>query len=75
MTGHADHEGQLVLADRQLIAILVRLDDEVHGEDRGLWFLEAGFGRVAHPNAPKFDSLDEAQTWIARRLASTLVLG
>jgi hypothetical protein len=37
-----------------------------------MWFLEAGFGAVDHPDPPTFDSLDEAQSWIARRLAGTL---
>jgi len=68
MTGHADHEGQLVLADRQLIAILVRLDDEIHGEDRGLWFLEAGFGPCHGPSHPTFRDLEDAARWINERL-------
>jgi hypothetical protein len=73
-TDSPDEEGQLVLADGRLVAVLVHLSDEYEA-DAGKWFLEAGFGRVDHPNAPKFDSLDEAQTWIARRLSSTLVSG
>jgi hypothetical protein len=71
-TDSPDEEGQLVLADGCLVAVLVHLSDEYEA-DAGKWFLEAGFGRVAYPSPPKFDSLDEAQAWIARRLASTLV--
>jgi hypothetical protein len=50
------------------LAVLVRLSDE-HGADAGKWFMEAGFGRVDHPNPPMFENLDEAQAWIEQRLA------
>ena len=43
-TGSKDKEGRLVLADGELVAVLVRLDDEMHGSDRGKWFLEVMFG-------------------------------
>ena len=68
MTGHADREGQLVLADGQLVAILVRLDDEVHGGDRGRWFLEAGFGPCQGPFQPAFSDLEGATRWLSERL-------
>ena len=64
MTGSQDHEGHLVLADGQLAAVLVRLADEVHGADRGGWFLENGFGPCDGPAHPVFESLDEAQAWV-----------
>ena len=45
--GH-DSEGRLVLADDQLAAVIVRLDGDVHdATSRGLWHLEAGFGKCA----------------------------
>ena len=68
-TGSHDTESQLVFADSFLVAVLVHLSEE-HEADADKWFLEAGFGRVDHPNAPKFAELDEAQDWITRRLAS-----
>jgi hypothetical protein len=51
--GH-DSEGSLVLWGGQLAAVIVRLDGEHHDpEHKGLWHLEAGFGkcdiRVAPP--------------------------
>ena len=47
--GH-DSEGRLVLADDQLAAVIVRLDGDVHdATSRGLWHLEAGFGKCAAP--------------------------
>ncbi len=67
MTGSQDHEGRLVLVDGQLVAVLVHLSDEMHGEERGRWFLEAGFGRC-DGHHPVFESLDEAQTWVCRRI-------
>ena len=68
MTGSQDHEGRLVLADGQLVAVLVRLADEVHGDKRGGWFLETGYGRCDGPQHPVFASLDEAQAWVRRRV-------
>ena len=67
MTGSQDHEGRLVLVDGQLAAVLVCLADEVHGADRGGWFLETGFGRC-DGHHPVFESLDEAQAWVRGRI-------
>jgi hypothetical protein len=60
-------QGLLVLAEGQLVAVLVQLS-EAYGEDTGKWHLEAAFGRVAHPSADIFADLDEAQAWIEDRL-------
>ena len=68
LTGSQDQEGRLVLADGQLVAVLVRLADEVHGDKRGGWFLEAGFGHCDGPQHPVFASLDEAEIWVRRRI-------
>ncbi|MBX9933930.1 MAG: hypothetical protein K2Y56_20810 [Methylobacterium sp.] len=69
-TGSHDIESHLVFADGYLVAVLVQLSDE-HDDEAGMWFLEAGFGRVDHPNPPTFANLDKAQAWIERRLAQT----
>ena len=66
-TGSHDEESELVFSEDLLVAILVRLSEE-HGDEAGMWFLEAGFGRVDDPNPPKFANLDEAQDWIERQL-------
>jgi hypothetical protein len=66
-TGSRDTESRLVFANNFLVAVLVQLSDE-HEDDAGMWFLEAGFGRVDDPNPPKFVNLDEAQDWIEQRL-------
>jgi hypothetical protein len=67
-TGSQDTESHLVFADGFLVAVLVHLSVD-HGTDAGKWFMEAGFGRVDHPNPPLFENLDEAQAWIEERLA------
>jgi hypothetical protein len=68
ITGSDDRDGLLVLANAELAAVLVRLDSAVHGDERGAWFLEAGFGPCSAPVQPVFDSLEEAQEWITARL-------
>ncbi len=67
-TGSGDEDGQLVLADGRLVAVLVRLGDVAHVGLLGAWFLEAGFGPCAQTVAPVFNDLDAAQDWIRRQL-------
>ncbi|HEX8417391.1 MAG TPA: hypothetical protein VF641_07275 [Methylobacterium sp.] len=68
-TDSDDGDGHLVFENDGLVAVLVHLS-EAHGEAAGMWFLEAGFGRVgAAGQRPSFRDLDEAQDWIAGRLA------
>ena len=69
--GH-DAEGRLVLADDQLAAVIVRLDGEAHSPaEKGLWHLEAGFGKCAAPpgHAPLWARPEEAALWVQQRLA------
>lgn len=66
-TGSYDTEGRLVFADGFLAAVLVKLSG-FHQDMAGMWFLEAGFGRVDTANRPTFSDLDEAQDWITRQL-------
>jgi hypothetical protein len=54
----------LVLAKGELVAVLVRLDDEMHGVNRGRWFLEAGFGPLLGARPDPFTGLSEAQAWL-----------
>lgn len=61
-------ESRLVLHDGALVAVLVLLS-ELHGDDAGRWYLEAGFGRLDHSRPPTFVDLDEARAWIAKRLS------
>ena len=66
--GH-DSQGNLVLADHQLAAVIVRLDGEHHDpEHKGLWHLEAGFGKCNVRDAPLFKTLEEAGAWVKQIL-------
>jgi hypothetical protein len=69
-TSRAGDEGCLVLADDTLVAVLVLLSDQYEPE-AGRWFLETGYGPVGALTHPTFADLDEAQEWIAGRLASS----
>ncbi|SFV13129.1 MULTISPECIES: hypothetical protein [unclassified Methylobacterium] len=68
-TGSPDTAGQLAFADGFLVAVLVLLSDG-HAE-AGMWFLEAGFGRVNTATPPMFADIDPAQNWIEQRLVRT----
>jgi hypothetical protein len=61
-----------VLADRQLVAVLVRLEDAVHENKRGGWFLEAGFGPCNGSRQPVFGSLQEAPAWVQEQVRGYL---
>ena len=70
-TGSADEDGRLVLANGRLVAVLVRLADEIHAGRVGSWYLEAGFGPcAAEVPSPTFGSLDAAKAWVERQLAA-----
>jgi len=67
--GH-DSEGNLVLADNQLAAVIVRLDGQTHDpEHKGRWNLEAGFGKCNVRDAPLFKTPEEAGAWVEQILA------
>ncbi|MBD2747101.1 hypothetical protein IC232_10405 [Microvirga sp. BT688] len=70
--GH-DSEGILILADGQLAAVIVRLDGEIHDpKSKGLWHLEAGFGRCdVRVAPPMFATHEEAGAWVQRALTGT----
>ena len=63
----SDAEGLLVSHKGALVAVLVCLDDEIYGANKGRWYLEAGFGRCA-VTPFVFDNSDTLVRWIARRL-------
>jgi hypothetical protein len=70
--GH-DTDGNLILSDGQLTAVIVRLDGESHEpEHKGLWNLEAGFGKCAVRYAPLFKTPEEAEAWVEQTLTTTL---
>ncbi|HEV2566211.1 MAG TPA: hypothetical protein VGU19_14125 [Microvirga sp.] len=72
------HEGRLVLANGQLVAVftLVTPEETVGGQERaGGWFLEAGFGpcsALISAGPPVLATLDEAVNWVRARLDNGL---
>jgi hypothetical protein len=47
--------------------VLVRLQDEMHGDElRGTWFLEAAFGSLSPPDErATFATLEDVADWIS----------
>ncbi len=67
--GH-DTQGQLVLFDGQLVAVLARLDGDAHDPAmKNWWNLEAGFGPCEAVGDNLFKTLDEAGAWVRQRIA------
>lgn len=64
-THSADENAVLLLAGGKLVAILVELADEGHGDERGKWVIEMIFG-VDHDRIPNsFPSSAQAATWMS----------
>ncbi len=66
-TGEGGQDGLLVFVAKQLVAVLVHLEEK-HGPDpayRNKWFLEAGFGPCQAWNRGQiFATQDEAVAWV-----------
>lgn len=69
-THSADEQGCLLFAQGKLVAVFVRLANDIHGRDRGSWYLEAGFGRCAAMAPPLFANMDDAEAWVRGRFAA-----
>ena len=64
-TDRAASNALILLAGGELIAILVALDDEVHGDNRHKWTIETIFG-IGHKRAPDtFASAADAAAWVS----------
>ena len=78
MADGGSHEGRLVLADANLVAVFARVtaEETAGGEGQtGGWFLEAGFGpcgSLMSVTPPVFATLDEAVEWVRTTLATGL---
>lgn len=69
-TDSADENALLLLADNELVAILVELADESHGEDRGHWMIEKTFG-LGQARVPEiFSSAEDAAGWVADNISN-----
>lgn len=74
LTDGGAHDGQLVLADNQLVAVFSRVtEEETLGEQEQVegWFLKAGFGPcgpLMSVTPPVFADVEEALAWVRTRL-------
>lgn len=60
-------DGLLVFDEERLVAVLVRLS-ELHEDDAGKWYLEAGFGKLHTTINPVFAHLEVALEYIGFHL-------
>jgi hypothetical protein len=67
-TDSADNNALLLLDDGELVAILVELADETHGDARGQWIIESTFGLSPGGRPGPFGSADEAAEWISQHV-------
>lgn len=68
-TSSRDTAGMLIFSDDLLVAVMVQLEDEVHGvEYIGKWNLEATFDGLPFPASEPFENLDAAKIWITEHL-------
>jgi hypothetical protein len=66
-TDSADSHALLLLDDGELIAILVELADESHGDERGRWIVEATFGvRFDRRQSGSFACAADAADWVSK---------
>lgn len=72
-TTSTDHEGMLVFSEDYLVAVVVRLEEHVHGARYGgKWNLEATFDGLPFPPDKVFEDLDDAQSWIEAQLRKSI---
>lgn len=68
-TNSKDENSVLIMNDGYLVAILVKLEDEVHGAAKGRWHLEAHFDHVPETGR-LFPDLEEAIEWVSTQTES-----
>ena len=67
-TDSADDNALILLSDSQLVAIIVELADESHGDERGKWTVETIFG-LANGRYPRnYASAGDAADWVSDHL-------
>lgn len=59
----------MLFDDGELIAILVELADESHGDIRGRWAIESTFGLNPGQRPETFASAEDAATWITQHIS------
>lgn len=68
-TRSRDEEGMLVFWDGKLVALLICLADECHGELRGQWFPEVLLGALSGRRPGLFESKTAALAWVRQCLS------
>ena len=66
-TDSADSNALILLADGALVAILVELEDECHGADRGKWTIESAYGVDGERMPANFPAAIDAADWLSSR--------
>lgn len=69
-TDSADSNACLLLEGGQLVAILVELADESHGEERGKWVIETIFGLNQGRRPQSFACAADAADWVGEHVCS-----
>lgn len=67
-TGSDDKNALLLLEGGELVAILVELADESHGDARGNWVIETTFAPYPGGRPGAFPSAAHAADWISRNV-------
>ena len=68
-TDSADSNALLLLDAGELVAILVELTDESHGDDRGKWNVETTFGLNSGRRTGPFADAAAAASWISEHIS------
>ncbi|MEO5809554.1 MAG: hypothetical protein ABIR51_05770 [Sphingomicrobium sp.] len=68
-TDSADSNALMLLDGGELVAILVELADESHGEARGQWIIEATFGLKPGYRPEFFNCAADAGNWISQHIS------
>ncbi len=69
-TDSEDADAIMLLSDGALTAILVKLSDQIHGEDRGSWIIEALFGVHNNRLPESFSTPQSAAAWVSDNICS-----
>lgn len=68
-TDSADSNGLMLLDEGELVAILIELADEGHGDARGKWVIETTFG-LDHAHPPlRFNCAGDAAAWVSDHIS------
>ncbi len=67
-TDSDDSNGVLLIDNGELVAILVELADEIHGDQRGHWVIETTFGLQRTRGPKTFARASDAADWVSENI-------